>query len=176
MKKYMTILLALIAVSTGVNAQEALPRSYADFYTTFGCYTENFNFKDLIPSISFGKRSISEHGGGINFGATIAYLEKDSERDNYILMFPKIKYTHYGTVEFDGVNGYFGFGAAAAAYQLEGSRFKGILGIFTAGLDFFRDRTLNGFIQGEVSYPALSFFTKEGKDIFLFQAEVGLGF
>ncbi|MGD2170018.1 MAG: hypothetical protein PVI40_07250 [Chlamydiota bacterium] len=174
MKKYATFLLAFMAVVFGAKAQENSSKVYTDFYTTFGFFSDKF--KEYIPSISIGKRSVSENGSGIDFGATGAYLERKSGDDDFVIMFPKVEYIHYGTKEFDNINGYIGLGASTAMYRLQEGQFKGIVGTMTAGVDFFRDKTLNGFIQAKGYYPILSFFARDGKDFPLMQLDVGLGF
>lgn len=167
------IILFLI-ISATVYCSES-KSGYSDFYTTFGFFSDEF--KEYVPSISIGKRKVSENGNGIDFGVSGAYLERNHMKDDYVIIFPKVGYIHYGTKNLDKINGFIGVGAGSAAYRFHERAFSGLVADATVGIDFFRDKNLNGFIQTRAYYPVLSFSKKyEKKQFPLVQFDVGLAF
>jgi len=163
--------LFFIVITNFVTANES---NINDFYTTFGIFSDKF--KEYVPTVSLGKKSISSNGNGVDFGATLGFLERRREKANYVLMFPRIEYIHYGSKNFENVNGYIGIGASSAMYRVRQGTFGGIVGNLTAGIDFFREKNLNGFVQAKSFYPLLSLRAKEKKAFPLISIDVGLGF
>jgi hypothetical protein len=175
MKKLFTFLAVLTACSY-LHASERFQEnsSYTDFYTTFGFISDKT--QEYIPSISIGKKSVSKKGNGIDFGATFGFLGRHEKKDDFVLMFPRIEYIHYGSKDFNKINGYVGLGACTTTYRVKQGSFEGIAGNVTIGFDFYREKNMNGFIQAKTYYPLLSIKENYDKGFTLVFIDVGLGF
>ncbi len=168
-------ILALLMVSSWLFAAEDLKGgSYTDFYTTFGFFYDTT--EELIPAMTIGKKSVSKNGNGVDYGATFGYLERKEKKDDYFVMFPRMEYIHYGPQDFKTFNGYFGIGACTTMYRLKQYSFEGLAGNVTLGFEFYREKDMNGFIQGKAYYPLLSVKANEPKGLTVFFFDVGLGF
>jgi len=171
MKKLLTL---LVVSSCLFAAEDPHGGSYTDFYTTFGFFSDKF--QEYVPAMTVGKKSVSRNGNGIDYGATFGYLERKEKKDDYVIMFPRMEYIHYGSQDFSTVNGYVGVGGCVAMYRLKQGNFEGIVGNVTVGLDFYREKNMNGFIQAKSYYPLLSVKANEPKGFPIVFIDVGLGF
>lgn len=177
MKKLLTLLVASCYLFA---SEDPRGGSYTDVYTTFGFFSD-FGFlsdkpQEYVPAITGGKKSISKNGNGIDYGATLGYLERKEEKDDFVLMFPRMEYLRYGSKDFSTVNAFIGIGGCIAMYRLKQGSFEGIVGNLTVGFDFYREKDMNGFIQAKSYYPLLSIKANQPKGHPMVFIDVGLGF